>query len=173
MLKAALFAATALIAAAPAAAAIIYQESGVTPIGKNHGEVFVPLVGGETRYFRFDISSDDVIMTGRFRYRYTQFGSEVYPEHQISTFTPLSSEMTVHIPEGATNYFGGGTLSWDTSIQKFDPVTLEVKPVNWTLRISNTPFAAAVPEPTSWVLMITGFGLAGAALRRRATPALA
>ena len=25
----------------------------------------------------------------------------------------------------------------------------------------------AVPEPTTWALMITGFGLAGAALRRR------
>lgn len=31
----------------------------------------------------------------------------------------------------------------------------------------------AVPEPASWAMMIAGFGLAGAALRRRATPALA
>ena len=32
---------------------------------------------------------------------------------------------------------------------------------------SITYTAAAVPEPTSWALMITGFGLAGATLRRR------
>jgi hypothetical protein len=30
-----------------------------------------------------------------------------------------------------------------------------------------TPVSAAVPEPASWALMIAGFGLAGAALRRR------
>lgn len=31
--------------------------------------------------------------------------------------------------------------------------------------------AAAVPEPAAWALMISGFGLAGAALRRRTAPA--
>lgn len=37
-----------------------------------------------------------------------------------------------------------------------------------------TPVAAAVPEPASWALMIGGFGLVGAAIRRRpARPALA
>lgn len=30
-----------------------------------------------------------------------------------------------------------------------------------------TPLAAAVPEPASWALMISGFGLVGTALRRR------
>jgi hypothetical protein len=34
-------------------------------------------------------------------------------------------------------------------------------------------FLSAVPEPRSWALMITGFGLAGAALRRRRRAALA
>lgn len=41
-------------------------------------------------------------------------------------------------------------------------------PVNYTLRIS------AVPEPATWAIMITGFGLAGGALRvrrRRTEPA--
>lgn len=37
-------------------------------------------------------------------------------------------------------------------------------PVRWTLTIS------AAPEPASWALMITGFGLAGSAVRRRAKP---
>ena len=30
-------------------------------------------------------------------------------------------------------------------------------------------FGTAVPEPTTWALMIAGFGLAGAGLRRRRT----
>lgn len=32
---------------------------------------------------------------------------------------------------------------------------------------------AAIPEPASWALLIAGFGLVGAAMRRRAIPALA
>ena len=34
--------------------------------------------------------------------------------------------------------------------------------------ISLPPFAAAVPEPASWALLIGGFGMVGAAARRRA-----
>lgn len=41
-----------------------------------------------------------------------------------------------------------------------------------TLTISGSP-AAAVPEPAAWALMIGGFGLTGAALRRRRVPARA
>jgi hypothetical protein len=38
-----------------------------------------------------------------------------------------------------------------------------------TLTISDTRIAGAVPEPASWALLIAGFGLTGAALRRRRT----
>lgn len=37
---------------------------------------------------------------------------------------------------------------------------------DWSLTISDTPFAA-VPEPATWALMIAGFGLIGATLRQR------
>lgn len=33
--------------------------------------------------------------------------------------------------------------------------------------VETTPFSVAVPEPGTWALLLTGFGLAGAALRRR------
>ncbi|MEN2786954.1 PEPxxWA-CTERM sorting domain-containing protein [Sphingomonas qilianensis] len=36
---------------------------------------------------------------------------------------------------------------------------------------SNFQFAAAIPEPASWVMMVSGFGLVGASLRRRARAA--
>jgi hypothetical protein len=36
-----------------------------------------------------------------------------------------------------------------------------------TLKVSGAPDGAAIPEPGAWALMITGFGGAGAALRRR------
>ena len=37
---------------------------------------------------------------------------------------------------------------------------------NITLEGANT-FPQAVPEPSSWAMLVAGFGLAGAALRRR------
>jgi hypothetical protein len=36
----------------------------------------------------------------------------------------------------------------------------------------DNPFSAAVPEPAAWALMLTGFGLVGAAMRRRAKVAV-
>jgi len=53
----------------------------------------------------------------------------------------------------------------------------EQQGADWTDFGGDNPFflevnvaapGAAIPEPTAWALMITGFGLAGAALRRRA-----
>lgn len=52
-----------------------------------------------------------------------------------------------------------------------DGFALTGTPVNATGRLTGSfagsPIAAAVPEPTSWFLMIAGFGLLGAVLRRR------
>lgn len=41
------------------------------------------------------------------------------------------------------------------------------------LTVTGTKMASAVPEPATWAMMILGFGLAGAALRRRRETALA
>jgi hypothetical protein len=38
-----------------------------------------------------------------------------------------------------------------------------------TLTFTYTPAATAVPEPASWAMMISGFGLVGGAMRRRST----
>lgn len=39
--------------------------------------------------------------------------------------------------------------------------------------VDNIGFSAAVPEPATWAMMIMGFGLTGAAMRRRGTARLA
>jgi len=40
---------------------------------------------------------------------------------------------------------------------------------DWALEISGAAGAGAVPEPASWAMLIAGFGLVGAAMRRRTT----
>lgn len=46
--------------------------------------------------------------------------------------------------------------------------TLSFGSGDWVL-IDNLTYVAAVPEPTTWALMLVGFGLTGAAMRRRAS----
>jgi hypothetical protein len=47
-----------------------------------------------------------------------------------------------------------------------------VQPLTYRLTISDSPIAP-VPEPASWAMMIAGFGLVGATMRRRRPVALA
>lgn len=57
-------------------------------------------------------------------------------------------------------WFSLGTSGWAGGNLQFDNVVLDA------------PVISGVPEPTTWALMITGFGLAGTALRRRRRQAL-
>jgi hypothetical protein len=90
------------------------------------------------------------------------------------------------IPVGATVSGGGfGFLTFDTANTNNDGVrsvssifnggaTTGVLDTSGAITAFNvTTLAAAVPEPGSWALMITGFGLAGVTLRRRRRAALA
>jgi hypothetical protein len=52
----------------------------------------------------------------------------------------------------------------DTAI---DAITLNGAPGATTSYLAPTPTVTAVPEPATWALMLTGFGLAGAAMRSR------
>jgi hypothetical protein len=84
------------------------------------------------------------------------------------------------IPVGATvSGSGFGFLTFDTANTNNDGVrsvssifngaaTAGVLDTSGAIVAFNvTAIAAAVPEPSSWALMISGFGLAGVALRRR------
>ena len=66
----------------------------------------------------------------------------------------------------ANPIFRIGTFDLSTRSRTFttDPIT----PVDFRIRISQV--VSAVPEPATWATMIGGFGLVGAALRRRAAP---
>ena len=93
----------------------------------------------------------------------------------------LTFEAPLLLQAGTVNYhlFGGAGERWgDYSATMVDPTdssvfwTIQELPFSsnrWGTQISAirvTP-AAAVPEPASWALMLAGFGLVGASLRRK------
>ena len=70
--------------------------------------------------------------------------------HYSFLFPHVSSNWNMKINFGGAGFQGGDDESWG-----LDNFSLRAVP------------PGGVPEPASWALMIAGFGLAGAALRRR------
>jgi len=66
------------------------------------------------------------------------------------------------------NISGISSFSFVTSGSFFGEDTIQTD--NWTYTLDST--GPVVPEPATWAMMIGGFALAGAAMRRRATVAL-
>lgn len=96
----------------------------------------------------------------------------------IGGYSLLSDGLHALSSEMGSQFFAAGTYA--ISIVQFEnggDTGLTVK-----MRYGNNDFAPltdailsqgpAVPEPATWAMMIGGFGLAGAAMRRRATPAV-
>ena len=67
---------------------------------------------------------------------------------------------------GGSFLFGGSVNSASADINYLFGV-LDPAPRPAYLTLSNDPVINAVPEPASWALIIAGFGLTGAAMRRR------
>jgi hypothetical protein len=73
---------------------------------------------------------------------------------------------------GARSSFGQTVIdAFFTRTTQNNPSAERGRPV-FTLGVTSVP-SAAIPEPASWALMIGGFGLVGASLRRRTRPARA
>ena len=109
--------------------------------------------------------------------------------------TPLISAMSVYIgsidtynsivfkgPDGFSKTFGGSALVasangnqtaagtnrrfyFDFGSQKINKI--EFKSTGNSFEFDNIATAAAVPEPATWAMLITGFGLVGMSMRRR------
>lgn len=61
---------------------------------------------------------------------------------------------------------GGFTLAMHQQIVVFDNSTFGFSSIDFDFTTKDAPVSSA-PEPAGWALMIAGFGLSGAALRRR------
>lgn len=87
----------------------------------------------------------------------------------IGAFT-YTIPYTISISNADTITLGGNTIVWNGFNIKFNELTLSSgsEPVFGKL----TATVTGVPEAASWAMMLAGFGLAGAAMRRRrmATP---
>jgi hypothetical protein len=73
-------------------------------------------------------------------------------------------------PQGFTQFAGPDLFTLANNVPVFNIGTFNLTSIgsgNSTLRISAAQAAAAVPEPASWMMLISGFGLIGATLRRR------
>ena len=73
--------------------------------------------------------------------------SAAWVQYQVSGIVPISGVVRIQ--------FTGNSSSSDRGAPGLDDVAMSVTP------------AGVVPEPATWALMIGGFGLAGASLRRR------
>jgi hypothetical protein len=121
-------------------------------------------------------------------------GADDRQEFLIITFTTPVSNLSLEYDNYGATYLGdtikayglGGTLletlSPTPGVADFALETISFtssgisyveiqQPSNgWMFAVDNIQFnGGAVPEPASWAMMIAGFGLVGAAMRRRAT----
>jgi hypothetical protein len=60
-----------------------------------------------------------------------------------------------------------GDVAFTPTMARFTHPNYAFETTAFAIRSAITPFNDGVPEPASWGLMITGFALTGAALRRR------
>ena len=87
-------------------------------------------------------------------------------------FKPTADGFQVAFFGGDDHCFDGRIVPRCSQVDYVDRITLfgrlptgESIPVSWTF--SDAPSLSSVPEPTTWMLMIGGFALVGAALRRK------
>lgn len=166
-------AAVTMVVSSPAAAAIIAQGSGVVGSPGWVPETGIAEARGVTYYLEF--KTDGPVMLAGFRtinnheyFVFREDGSLDYAQNNPSDGSgPLTYSNGVY-----SKYFSGATDSytyWDNgNLKRHDHYTewftLDARLAPGT---SYSYLIESVPEPSSWALMIVGFGLAGAALRRR------
>lgn len=121
-------------------------------------QAFVVALPGEQKVFAFDVR--DVRSTSELRVTFADNSTQTYTGSQI---LGLASLQDAAGPAGRVRFnygpFGIGAIS----LAFFSPDDAQGN--RWA--VDNV--ASAVPEPATWGMLMIGFGVAGAALRRRRT----
>lgn len=129
-------------------------------------------------YLEWQGNSPQTLMTISFAAPVTAVGFDFMEIYSISTqFTIIADGITTVRTSGASPSFFG-----ITSGSAFTSLSVSVPRANAAAAngaafptLDNLTFVTStvVPEPATWAMMIAGFGLAGAALRRRTASATA
>lgn len=75
----------------------------------------------------------------------------------------------IHSGGGGRNGVGNTTTFYKINAVNLDSFLFHPQGASTATLLATVPSASAVPEPSAWALMIVGFGLVGAGLRRRRT----
>ena len=129
--------------------------------------------GGFPNYLAVSTSSAAAVRTvfGNPSTDFTNRGTVVYDQNTLGGFGSFANATTVPFTNGE-NFLGLRVTSGGQDYYGFAYTTnnilngfaFETAP---GVGITATTAFAAVPEPTTWALMILGFGVVGAGLRRR------
>jgi len=128
---------------------------------------------------RVSVAEGDAYSSGPFAYSevvaFETPGKTYIDLSAANIFLSLGEAFVIDLTEGTNGYgaaratYAGGDLWLDTADGPTD-YTVAVGGSGITLRFETY---VAVPEPSTWALMIAGFGLAGSGLRRRTAAAAA
>ena len=177
--KGVLAASIALACCAPASAAVVFQTSGTL---QNGFAIFArPILapGNYTVALSFDAPITGLNSDIAVEQRYLLFVNGV-PSGGNEVSVPLPFTRVSDRAFGANLTLKAAYSQTSGSIRRdylderltstsFTASSNAQQPIQFTFTISN----AAVPEPATWAMMIGGFGVAGAATRRRRTAQLA
>jgi len=129
---------------------------------------------GSASYFSVDggltAYQDGLFSTGTFNgdsWQASHWKAPQLPSGQFSCAMPKLGVMNPYVCGGRNGIVTGldlaalDAIGWNTNVDIGN---------NPLYKITTAQIAASVPEPASWAMLITGFGLTGAVLRRRRAP---
>jgi hypothetical protein len=173
-MKLALLALASVLAASPAAAAVTYTFGAISSFTSNWtGNWDEQITGGFSVTVASPISTNTAIpaasltscgmsgsISGFIPCGDQEFRFDTVPGYLIISFSGPNFGIFYYFDPAASTTNG----TWDTTIFGTDQQGILVT--------SGAP-TSVVPEPASWAMLIAGFGLTGAAMRRRRSSAVA
>ncbi|MEW5684436.1 MAG: PEPxxWA-CTERM sorting domain-containing protein [Pseudomonadota bacterium] len=97
-------------------------------------------------------------------------GDFTFDDQAALDLTSLNTTGGVFRPLEALSAFNGRSAAGTWTLRIVDDAGADAGQLGaWKLTLSGAPSPGGVPEPSTWAMMIAGFGLAGAAMRRRRT----